>query len=188
MSTMALPNPTQFSVATASKRLGRDGSRGKEAGTELPGWMLSSSRSSESLASVDEPAAAVVRSVNQEVALAVHRCKEWREMDTRVEEMIRLLSLLDCEDVTELYSLAAGQPSLHPRAKLRLLGLRNKVLLCYIESNFTDFTDDFKPISACFSMYMYGVPDHCQLKGAGSELGRNCSVCEFTSKGGKRFI
>ena len=119
-------------------------------GTELPGWMVSSSRSSESLANLVEPAAAAVRSVNQDLAVAVHRYREWTEMDSRVEEMIRLISLLDCGDVTELHSLAAGQPSLHPRAKLRLLGLRNKVSPCYIECNFTDLTDNFKPIAASF--------------------------------------
>jgi len=97
-------------------------------GTELPGWMVSSSRSSESLANLVEPAAAAVRSVNQDLAVAVHRYREWTEMDSRVEEMIRLICLLDCGDVTELHSLAAGQPSLHPRAKLRLLGLRNKII------------------------------------------------------------
>ena len=135
---MAPPNPTQCSVPTASEMLCRDGSRGKEVVTDLPGWMLSSSRSSESLVSLDGPATAVVRSVNQELAVAVHRYKEWTEIDSRVEEMIRLLSLLDCGDVTELHSLAAGQhsASLHPRAKLiRLLILRNKVSLCYIECN-----------------------------------------------------
>ena len=137
---MAPPNPIQCS---------KDGSRGKEVGNELPGWMLSSSRSSESLVSLEDPATAVVRSVNQELAVAVHRYKEWTEIDSRVEEMVRLLSLLDCGDVTELHRLAAGQPSasLLPRAKLiKLLKLRKKVSLCYIEcqkKKITDLTDDF---------------------------------------------
>ena len=166
--------------------MGRE--RGKEVVTELPGWMVTSSRSSESLANLVEPAAAAVRSVNQDLAVAVHRYREWTEMDSRVEEMIRLISLLDCGDVTELHSLAAGQPSLHPRAKLRLLGLRNKVSPFYIECNFTDLTDNFKPTAACFSMYMYGVPDYWKHKGARTELGSNCSVCEFTSEAERRYI